>query len=149
MTTANLQQLIQQDSRATARVLRYLDERGIDHGDQITGAALSAVCGVTSRVWRRWAGGEREMPAGARRLLECVTGISLQWVTLPVEGRVPKALQHADGDEVLVRLSNGTELAARWHQGDTAHSGWYVDDTGEPIVSPSSQVQIVAVLPLK
>jgi hypothetical protein len=118
----------------------------VDRYNEISGAALGAVCGIDSRSWRRWVDGTRMMPAMARRLLCQVAGVELPWVTLPIEGHVPKAMQHADGAEVLVRLSNGQELLARWRQGDTAHSGWYVDTEGEPVESGS--VAVVAVLPL-
>lgn len=67
-----IQAAIAADPEATSRVLAYLDARGIAHSGQISGATLAAVCGKKSRTWRKWAGGEREMPEAAKRLLEIV-----------------------------------------------------------------------------
>lgn len=72
MTPRELQAAIATDARATARVLSYLDSAGISHRGRISGATLAAVCGVDSRTWRKWVGGEREMPESARRLLSLV-----------------------------------------------------------------------------
>lgn len=146
MTTANLQQRIQQDPKATSRVLRYLDQLGIEHSGQISGSTLAQVCGNDSRSWRQWTGGERAMPAQARRLLCAVAGVELPWIALPVEGRTPKSLQHIDGDQVLVRLRSGAERQAWWRPQMGGVAGGYYDSEdgpGEPIDG------IVAVLPLE
>lgn len=73
---AALQAAIAESPAATRRVLRYLDERGIEHSGQISGATLASVCGVNSRAWRRWVGGERSMPESAWRLLLLVSGVA-------------------------------------------------------------------------
>ena len=131
MTTANLQHLIQSDPRATARVLRYLRGQGVDC-HQISGATLGAVCGVDSRSWRRWVDGTRTMPAMARRLLCQVAGVELPWIALPVE-RIPRELRHEYGDQVLVRLANGTEHTAWWRAQVGGVAGAYYDADGEPV----------------
>ncbi len=141
MTTANLQHLIQQDARATARVLRYLDELGIKHTGRVSGGTLAQVCGKGSRRWRKWVSGEDVMPASDRRLLCEVSGVELPWIALPVEGRIPKALQHVDGDEVLVRLVNGSEVPAWWRAQVGGVAGAYYDADREPL-------EPVAVLPI-
>jgi hypothetical protein len=125
MTASTIQRLIQSSPHATDRVLRYLSQLDLPH-ETLSGAALAAVCGVSAQRWRQWVGGQRPMPTGARRLLCEVAAIELPWVTLPVE-RVPPELQHADGDEVLVRLATGVERTATWH------SGGYYDSANEPL----------------
>jgi hypothetical protein len=132
MTTANLQRLIQSDPRATARVLRYLDRLGVEHSGRISGGTLAKVCGKNSRSWRMWTSGDRTMPTESRRLLCEVSGVQLPWVALPVE-RLPKALQHVDGEEVLVRLANGSEVPAWWRSQVGGIAGAYYDADGEPL----------------
>ena len=138
MTTANLQHLIQRDPHATTRVLRYLDDLRVEHSGEITGSTLARVCDVSSRRWRDWEGGARTMPAGARRLLELVSGVSLPWITLPWdpdgEGKpLPRGLRHEHGDAVIVRLANGHEQLAWWRQRVGSSAGWYYDADGEPL----------------
>lgn len=77
LSSADLQRLIAEDTRATEGVFRYLRERGIEHTGSITGATLAAVCGVNSRTWRKWIGGERGMPTAAWRLLVEVSGVDV------------------------------------------------------------------------
>jgi hypothetical protein len=76
MTPAELQFAIASSPRACRRVRRYLRALGIAMPPVFIGAlALSAVCGVTPRTWRRWVSGERRMPKSARRLVEEVSGV--------------------------------------------------------------------------
>lgn len=86
MTPQELQSAIAASAGATARALAYLDELGIAHSGRISGATLAAICGVDSRTWRRWVGGERAMPESAIRLLAAVTGIHL-WADITPPGR--------------------------------------------------------------
>lgn len=74
-TPRKLQEAIVASPSATRRVLAYLAGLGVEHSGLISGATLSAVCGVDSRTWRRWVGGEREMPTVAVRLLRLVAGL--------------------------------------------------------------------------
>lgn len=71
----SLQAAISNSEAASARVFAYLDELGVEHSEQISGATLAAVCGVDSRTWRRWIGDEREMPISSIRLLRLVSGV--------------------------------------------------------------------------
>jgi hypothetical protein len=64
------------DQDASARVLNYLDRLGVAHSGEISGATLGKVCGVDSRTWRKWVGGERGMPLAAWRLLIEVSGVT-------------------------------------------------------------------------
>lgn len=50
---------------------------GIAHSGRISGATLAAICGVDSRTWRRWVGGERAFPETAVRLLLEVAGLDV------------------------------------------------------------------------
>lgn len=77
LTPADLQRLIADSPPATRRVFRYLDKRGIEHSGRISGATLAAVCGVQSRQWRRWVGGDQPMPPAAWRLLVEVSGVDV------------------------------------------------------------------------
>ena len=46
----------------------------------LTGAEAARLCGVSGdRTWRRWIGGEREMPAAAYWWLLVVTGFHPEW----------------------------------------------------------------------
>lgn len=78
MPPSQIQHEIAANSRASAKIFRYLDQRGIEHSRQISGATLGAVLGVDSRTWRRYVGGDREMPTMARRLLSLVSGIDFE-----------------------------------------------------------------------
>jgi DNA-binding transcriptional regulator YiaG len=69
---AALQLEIQSSPRATKRVLSHLEARQTPHSGYISGSTLAAICGVDSRTWRRWVGGNREFPIAARRLLIAV-----------------------------------------------------------------------------
>lgn len=77
LTPSDLQRLIASSPRATHRVLSYLSERDIEHSGRISGATLAAVCDVDSRAWRRWVGGESDMPGAAWRLLVEVSGVDV------------------------------------------------------------------------
>lgn len=67
-----IQSAISDDPKAARRVLRYLDDRGVAHSGQISGATLAAVCGVNGRTWRKWIGEERGFPTTAARLLVAI-----------------------------------------------------------------------------
>lgn len=79
LSAAELQQRIDYDTDATARLLNYLDARQIPHSGRISGATLAAVAHAAdatdrthSRTWRKWVSGERPFPVGVRRLLVAV-----------------------------------------------------------------------------
>ena len=71
----SLQAAIKGSPRAMKKGFAYLDALGEPHSGLISGATLAAVCGVDSRTWRKWVGGEREMPLSAQRLLRIVGGV--------------------------------------------------------------------------
>ena len=72
-----LQRAIADDSDAAGRVFDWLDARDIVHTGIISGTTLAAVAGVEPRTWRRWVGGERQMPLSAWRLLVEVAGVDV------------------------------------------------------------------------
>lgn len=78
LAPAGLQRLIASSPMTTHRVLTYLSRRGIAHSGQISGATLAAVCDVDARTWRKWVGGEQQMPGAAWRLLVEVSGVDVR-----------------------------------------------------------------------
>ena len=80
LTPREIQERIAADPEASKRILAHLDAEGVAHSGQISGATLAAACGVDSRTWRRWVGGEREMPETARRLLSYMLEVPPQVV---------------------------------------------------------------------
>jgi hypothetical protein len=77
MTPNDIRIAIVRSPAATMKVLEYLDRLGHEHRGRISGSALAAVCGVSTRSWRKWAHGDRRMPAAAWRLLVRVSGLQL------------------------------------------------------------------------
>lgn len=69
MKPADLQRAIAADPEATRRIYAYLRRLGVAHSGHISGATLAAVCGVESRTWRRWVGGDVAIPPACWRLL--------------------------------------------------------------------------------
>jgi len=68
----DIQHAIAESTRATGRVLRYLDTMGIEHTGLISGSTLAAVCGKDPRQWRRWCSDGTPFPEACRRLLVLV-----------------------------------------------------------------------------
>ena len=64
-----IQAVIVARPEATARLLAYLEERGVRHSGRISGATLAAVCGVKGRTWRRWVCAQKMPKAAARALV--------------------------------------------------------------------------------
>lgn len=74
MTPDQLKKAIQENEDARARILNFLDERGLPHTAQISGYTLATVCGVNARTWRKWKSAGK-MPISSERLLLQIAGL--------------------------------------------------------------------------
>jgi hypothetical protein len=60
---------IRRDPVACSRLLRYLYDRGIEHGNRVVVKTLALVAGVHERTVHKWFSGERPMQIAERRAI--------------------------------------------------------------------------------